>query len=126
MGLQHFIIDWKDQDGRLADCHPDFFDTKEAAEAAAPGIMNAMLNCEATDWVRGWEIRSEWNGSPVRNALETAMDVLGSRVDATPNGDRMREVVDVLKAILDQRGCEHLPDCHDGYLTSGMDAWIYG
>jgi hypothetical protein len=57
------------------------------------------------------------------DALALAIDLieLTGRSDA-----QTRECLDVLTQLHDQIGCEHLPDCHDGRLTTLCDAVMFG
>lgn len=58
-----------------------------------------------------------------RDALQTVLDAEKGSVDS----GRWAEAMKVLRAILDQRGCEHFdPAVDDGRLTSLMDVVIFG
>jgi len=45
-----YVIEYLDGDGEAGDCHPDFFETREAAEKEAPLFMAHL------PWAVSWRV----------------------------------------------------------------------
>jgi hypothetical protein len=66
-----------------------------------------------------------------QEALEEAMFLLTERAidtdTASPEGWRARNALEVIKALLEQKGCEHFDSAvRDGKLTTLCDLIVFG